>query len=335
MRLEMNRIFDSLSTIGHRPLILGNKIHLLPFGGRVLGLYPRDGLNTLWTNPELEAPESAAALLRNPKWTNLGGDRTWLSPEVDLFIADPADPINTYKVPEAFDPGNYQVVAATDRSASLETAITVKFFRSKCTAALRLQKRVDVLDAPDFRLPAGIDAAGYKLECRLSAAVLPKMIRPAMWHLLQVPGPGKIIVPVKRAIEPTAFFGKQRFQWENGCITAVIPATEWGYKFGIKADDCRGLMLYLNLTAATPFLVLRRFEVGNQDDYFDAPLSAMEKRGFAQAFYLEDGFGEMEYHSPALIPDLRNEIVDRSIVWAFAGPAAKLMEIAENIIAEK
>jgi hypothetical protein len=47
--------------------------------------------NFYWVNPALSTLASARELFAGAGWQNTGGDRTWLSPEIDLFF--PAIPI--------------------------------------------------------------------------------------------------------------------------------------------------------------------------------------------------------------------------------------------------
>jgi len=44
--------------------------------------------NFLWTNPALASAESAQKYFLRDGWPNPGGDRTWLAPEIELFIGD-------------------------------------------------------------------------------------------------------------------------------------------------------------------------------------------------------------------------------------------------------
>jgi len=332
----MENYIETMTELGKPPVQLG-KVHVLPFGGRVLGLYPQEGMNALWINPALGSAASARALLTGGGWTNLGGDRTWVSPEFDLFVSDASRPMETYKVPAGLDPADYRVVSQSANMVELETAVAVDFYRSGGKGELSLRKRITELDAPGFALPLGVSAAGYELTCTLSAAgALPASARPAIWNLLQVPGCGDIIVPVKGSSAPVAYFGEQRWRQDGQRLVASVPVASEGYKFGVVADHCRGLMLYLNLAARQPFMILRRFSVGSQDQYFDAPFTDPQRRGVVQQVYVDNGafggFGEMEHHSPAMIPDRCSKVTDTCTTWAFAGPVDQLSELAETLL---
>ena len=65
--------------------------------GRILGLYASGSdENFLWTNPALGTVPAAKDYFNRTSWLNPGGDRTWLGPEMDLFISDLAHPWETY-----------------------------------------------------------------------------------------------------------------------------------------------------------------------------------------------------------------------------------------------
>src|SRR4051812_3534510 len=65
----------------------GTQMLLLVHGGRALGLFAAgDEENFLWTNPALASPTTASTLFASNAWHNSGGDRIWLSPEIDVFF---------------------------------------------------------------------------------------------------------------------------------------------------------------------------------------------------------------------------------------------------------
>src|SRR5689334_18041084 len=87
----------------------GTRVLLLPHGGRVLGLFgPRDAENFYWVNPALRSPETAHDFYASSDWHNSGGDRTWLAPELDLFLPRyPNIDMAGYFQPRQLDPGSY------------------------------------------------------------------------------------------------------------------------------------------------------------------------------------------------------------------------------------
>ena len=109
----LKELIATLKAVG-KPIELhetadGTRLLILPYGGRILGMFaPGSEENFLWTNSALNSVESARSYYASDDWQNSGGDRTWLSPEVDFFLPDPPL-IENYFQPRQLDPGNYQL----------------------------------------------------------------------------------------------------------------------------------------------------------------------------------------------------------------------------------
>ena len=107
-------LIDTLKKVG-KPTELyqspdGTGVLLLPYGGRVLGLFaPNSEQNFYWTHTALENPTAAKEFYDGEQWHNSGGDRTWLAPEADVFFPN-FPKLDKYFQPRQLDPGNYQVV---------------------------------------------------------------------------------------------------------------------------------------------------------------------------------------------------------------------------------
>ncbi|MDD4101589.1 MAG: hypothetical protein PHU80_03015 [Kiritimatiellae bacterium] len=335
--MKKHNYLDTLGELGKEHLRIGKTV-VLPFGGRVIGLFPQPDLNALWVNPALYSKTSASALLKSG-WANLGGDRTWLSPEIEVFVSDAAQPAETYRVPRALDPADYRVTGLCGDTVELKTSLEVNLFRSGCIGRFSLVKRMTDLGMWGAPLPQDVTAAGYEMVCVLTVeGLLPAAARPALWNLLQVPGGGDIIVPVKGTASPVAYFGSQQWRKDGQKIVLSVPAIAESYKSGVMAESCYGAAVYLNGQVPQPFMILRRFTVGCGECYFDAPFNAPHLKGVVQQVYVDHGelggFGEMEHHSPALLPDGECVIQDRCTTWAFAGPAERLKELAETVLAQ-
>ncbi|MBQ7525283.1 MAG: hypothetical protein IJT09_02525, partial [Abditibacteriota bacterium] len=67
----------------------GSEVLMMSFGGRVLGLFaPDSDENFYWTNTALDSEESAIAAIGDGQFLHTGGDRTWMSPEIDFFMPE-------------------------------------------------------------------------------------------------------------------------------------------------------------------------------------------------------------------------------------------------------
>jgi hypothetical protein len=333
----MPALKDSLAQAGCESVCLKDKVLILPFGARILGLYPTTDINAFWVHTALYSPTEASTFLQDPGWINLGGDRTWISPEVETHVKDPARMPESVEVPKAVDPGNYSIAASSDNSVTLQSDMKVFFHRTKVSASLSVTKKVSLLDPP--QLPEGVSFAGYALEVTLKPlSPLEGGIRPGLWNLIQVPGGGQIVVPIKQGAKPRPFFGPTPYSVEADRILCDV-RTDTSFKFSVYARDSRGISAYLNTDGPTALLVVRTFNVSDSSRYTDVPCDNMRDTGHVQQVYVDDGglggFGELEHHSPALGSGSASQITDRSEAMAFAGPARTLKQVLEVLIAER
>jgi hypothetical protein len=138
----------------------GSRVLLLPYGGRVLGLYtPTDDENFYWTNTALATTGAAREFFASDKWQNSGGDRTWLSPEVDVFL--PSFPaLDKYWQPRELDPGNYRIEQTPD-GVRLVNRLTLTLSRSRLQVDLEIGKSVGPAPNP-LRYERGMDIDGVE-----------------------------------------------------------------------------------------------------------------------------------------------------------------------------
>jgi hypothetical protein len=338
----METLVDSLRSKGHTPIVLAEKIVVLPFGGRILGVFPDGRHNLFWVNPEYsgESPSGAGDALSGTSdltiegWCNCGGDRTWICPEVEANVGDPADFGGTYEVPEAVDPARYEVVSSDAMAAVLRTPMELEFRRSKHRAKLEVTKRIAALTAAPSIADGGLDFCGYELETTLAAESDLGPARPGIWNLIQAVGGGEIIVPVKEGASPRAFIGDPVYAIYGGLLRCKA-ATKASFKFCIKASQSTGRVCYLQADAEPATLIVRTFEVGNEADYTDVPPDDLADGGYAQEIYVDDGgfggFAELEYVCPSLAQSGPRRSVDRSTVWAFSGKKDAIVKLCEEI----
>src|ERR1035438_6572066 len=109
----MQKLIGTLKAVGKATEIYespdGSKIVILPYGGRILGLFaPQSEENFFWTNAALANVELARAFYESDDWHNSGGDRTWLAPEADVFFPN-FPKLDKYFQPRQLDPGNYRM----------------------------------------------------------------------------------------------------------------------------------------------------------------------------------------------------------------------------------
>jgi len=320
----------------------GSRLLLLPEHGRLLGLYPADDdANFLWTNPALATAESAEAYFRRGGWPNPGGDRTWLAPEIELFIGDLARSAHTYAVPAALDPGNWTLASATHTELRLTQATCLRLHRAKQDVRVRLEK---VLRPTGNPLPdAGLDYAGYSQATTLEVEPQPGVpTRLGIWNLLQLPQPGTIWIPTRAPARPHVVFGAlaaDELTETSSRVSWTMEPPGGDAKISLKPQVLTGRAGYLRETGMPGIqdLVVRDFSVGAERDYVDALWESPHEAGWAfQACCVRNGaecFNELEYHVPAATAVAGCRVSrDESRVWAFRGPKEAVAMAARQLL---
>jgi len=136
----MNELPAVLRSAGQNPVMLRDKVLVSPLGGRVLGLYPAPDVNVLWVNPKLESEATAAGFLADPGWVNMGGHRSWISPEIETNVGDAGRFWETYEVPKAMDPAHFHAVTAGDDAVTFETNMDFAFKHHACDVRLKVAR---------------------------------------------------------------------------------------------------------------------------------------------------------------------------------------------------
>ena len=345
------RLIKTLESAGQQvvslPLFDGAQALVLPHGGRILGLYASGSEeNFLWTNPLLRSERGAVRLFASSGWRNTGGDRTWLAPEIDLFIGDLERPAMTYGVQPTLDPGNWTLVSATGAELSLSNSARVTLLRSQRTIGITLSKRVRPALNPLQGTPLatrGLEYAGYTQVTTLELEpVADAAIRLGLWSLLQLSQPGEMLIPTLFEARPHVVFGAVTAD-ELAVTPRLVRWTMGGCgdnaKISLKAAALTGRAGHLRRTARAGVweLVVREFTVDPKADYVDALWEHPHEAGWTfQACCVrgsEERFNELEYHAPAVTAaDGVNCGHDESRVWAFRGPAVAIDEAAHALL---
>jgi len=322
----------------------GGSLLVTNAGMRVLRLTSRSGNDFFWLHGAL-VDGDPQRFLTSPGWVNFGGDRTWLAPESDLFMGDIEDPVGTYFVPEAFDPGWFEL-EASGVSVRLWGQFELANLRLGHSAKLRLEKTIvpaanPFKDMPDVRSLRAAEYIGYEQETTLTLLSTPSPgLRFGLWHLVQVRAPGNIIIPVADRTGPRTIMGRptsQGLKLEPGLVRFRVGAPEQS-KISLKAASLIGRAGFLQDRGADAWtLVVRNFQINPSAHYVDTPWDDLQDTGYAIQCYNDDGdlgdFGELEYHAPAIGDGTgASECTDRSQLWAFRAEPAIIDEIARRLL---
>lgn len=322
----------------------GSGILILPYGGRVLGLYsPKSNKNFFWTNPALENVQSAKAFFQSDNWHNSGGHRTWLAPEVSFFYPNFPDLTNYYQ-PRQLENSDYQILSYGNKYIKLANRFALTSFQTKNQMELQITKSLSAAPNPlKYQLENIPDCeyAGYTISVKLE--ILCETIsldRIGLWDLVQMPHGGDILVPTYRKTVPRHYFGNilpddlsindhlVRYKMRNKGIC----------KFGISPAVATGRAGYIYQTGDNEWnLIIRNFFVDPSGKYIDVPCSEINGRGDAvQVCSVNNEFGtfsELEYHTPAIGKQTgRNDCEDISQVWAFRGKYENIRNVADILL---
>ena len=345
----MNDLIASLTAADHPPIQLygkGGSLLVLPYGGRTLGLYNRDGHNFFWVNPDLNHVATAETFFTAEGWKNSGGDRTWVAPEVELFISDIENPGETYQVPPSLDPGNYTVQHGKGQ-VTLTNQPSLVLNRQEKTCGVELAKTIRMTENP-LRYEKGmtsllqrVDFVGYdQLTSLRFTSSEESGIRLGIWNLVQVPAGGEIVVPTVGESVPKTYFGgvgANHLSVNPKSIRFRVDAKH-SYKIGVRAVSTIGRIGYLRpIGDGKKTLVVRNFFVAPSAEYVDVPWDDLDDFGYAIQCYNDNGdlgeFGELEYHTAAIGDGTGlSSYQDRSQVWAFFGDAQSIDETFRQLL---
>jgi len=325
----------------------GSSILVLPHGGRVLGLFARESTeNFYWTHPALNSVDSARAFYANDEWPNSGGDRTWIAPEVDVFLPD-FPKVNRYHQPRALDPGEYCIVA-DDSGFTLENCFSLRLSRLKENIALKISKSFGPAPNP-LRYERGLDLrnvqyAGYTQRVALEfTGVNPTTeARIGLWNLIQMPHGGDLLLPTFSRVTPHHIFSTigsipTRDLVVSDHLVRFRMNQKGDHKISLRAAPMTGRGGYFHRSGSQWSLIIRNFSVNPSGEYVDVPWDEPDWLGFAvQACNVNSDLGmfsELEYHAPAISSRTGcRRCNDEAQIWAFRGTKAEIQTVANTLL---
>jgi len=335
----MKKIIDVLESVGKTTQCFqspdGTNVLVMPYGGRVLGLYaPGSNENFYWTNPALENADTAQEFYDGDQWHNSGGDRTWLAPEADIFFPD-FPKLDKYFQPRQLDPGNYQVVKSNG-GFKLINKLEVNMTRTQNKVALEISKSLGPAPNPlryerDIAGISDVTYAGYtqytSLEIKTPDALNADAV--GLWNLVQMPHGGEMLFPTFVRAQPRHIFstigtiGPEDLSVNDHLIRYRMRA-KGEHKLSIRALPSTGRIGYIYQTGTQWALIVRNFFLNPSGEYVDVPWDDTDYFGYStQACNVNSGLGsfsELEYHIPAIGRGTgRTCCDDKSVVWAFRG----------------
>lgn len=320
----------------------GSTAFVLPHGGRILGLVaPGSDRNFFWTHSSLESVNTLRAFYERSGWHNSGGDRTWLSPEIDFFM--PHFPnLDSYLQPRELDPGDFQLVRENG-GVRLTNRCALRLSRSQRIVDFEISKLLSSASSPlqqDSGGNLGLLYAGFTLQtCLKFTNPRADPVVVSLWSLLQLPHGGELLIPTSTRSAPTPYFGEVG---EDDLLVAdhlirYRMRSVSSHKLGFAPRVVTGRIGYLYSDGTDSCLVIRNISVNPAGTYLDVPSSTTSNSGAAIEGCCVNNelgrFAELEYHSPAVGGSEGDFIFeDKSQLWAFRGKESDILKAARILL---
>ncbi len=320
----------------------GTEVLLLPYGGRVLGLFARGSEeNFYWTNSALRSVETAKAFYASAEWHNSGGDRTWLAPEVDVFLPNYPSR-DKYVQPRELDPGHYRVEGDGAR-LRLINRLTLTLSRSHRRVELEITKSFGPAPNPLRHErgggPKDVEYAGYTQHTSLAIVGGDERSPVGLWNLVQMPHGGELLVPTFSRADPKLVFGDipaEDLVVSDRLVRYRMRQTG-EHKIAFRAVAMTGRVGYVFEQGERWALIIRNFVVNPSGEYVDVPWDDPADLGYAaQACNVDSRLGqfsELEYHIPAIGGDTGcTRCDDAAQVWAFRGSKKAIAAAGKTLL---
>ncbi|MBI1929594.1 hypothetical protein HYR99_35775 [Candidatus Poribacteria bacterium] len=337
--IKYQTIVDQLRAADHRieELTYQGRVAVSRIGGRVVGMaFSSEGENLLWSNPQLSDTE----LLRNhPEQLvgGIGGDRLWFAPEFAYHWEAEPDLVNfkNYKVPVNVDPGNYQIVQNDDFSIGMRLETHLTDHRDGQTVTFEVERTLMSAASPlphNSPTMQDVNFVGIRAQHHIRVLSCPPGKCVGLWHLLQMPVGSTLIVPTRGQPRPLAYFNKGGWHLHSDHLRWTFGG-EAAAKIGFDVNQVTGRTGVIRpLSDGRWALVIRQFPVLPGLTYCDGPSEAQAVNQMVQCWD-GFGFGEMEYHSPAVgAPPIGPEYTETALLWAFGGTGTAIERIAAELL---
>lgn len=326
-------------------LAVGPAAHVVvsSWGGRVYGPFFDGGPAEAWLPAAFDDDAAFRALVASGAW-NVGGDRTWVGPEIAYMIRDRSDYWGSYVMPPSLDPGRHQLSregdeVVLDRSVELDAAT-----EPVGAAHVDLQLRVRPAAHP-FRHLRGASApavadlrfGGYVTEVQLDLTSEGAQ-EAESWVLAQVRGGGTALVAAAPDAQVTDYYEPvgEGLRRVDGGVAVALPGDR-RFKIGLAAPHVTGRLGHVRAVGGDEaVLVVRSSPVDASAEYAEEPDPSPGVRGDALHLYDDDGglggFAELEARGTPVTGPRPRTVTDRFASWWFRGPSGQVATAAQHLL---
>ncbi len=303
--------------------------------------------NLFWHSPDLETPDKARPCLAGGG--GFGGDRLWIAPEAGFIFTDVRkarrDPVLHSRLPAAMDPAAWRIVEDAPGHLQFQTQMNLLDHRTGKTISLRAHRQFDLLERLES-LPRRIKAVSFAIRNQITCLQADPGAVAGAWDLLQLPPTGWLICPTVTPVPaPRSYydpFGPRHVKCDRArpAVRFLIDGRR-RIKMGLTAAQSTGRMGYYRRLGRVSSLIVRIFGPLPGEPYVDVPLASNAFfGGDAVQAYNDDGtfggFGEMEYHDPAVVagrdPAARS---GASVTHVLVGPDAEIRKVGAELLGVK
>ena len=315
-------------------------------GGRIFGPFlSKDSESIFWTHDAFAKPDTFKEFLRSGNW-NIGGDRIWISPEIQYHVRDRSDFWGSVFWPEQVDPGTYSLERPESGQWCLSQDMTLQAYNlASGQKELHLERRIRQVEDPlrnvgDYReLVDGVLFAGYEQVVTLSERKQDDIVSEA-WSLTQLNPGGLLVIPASPRVEYTDYYAPidESLQTIHPDHVRLKITGKRQYKVGYKAAHVFGRLAYYNhLDDGRAYLIVRNFFNNPSMPYAEEPDHSPGCRGHSIHVYNDDGnaggFGELECNLQTIGGDTgRSSSRDHLVLWLYVGAPDKVKEIGLHLL---
>jgi hypothetical protein len=312
-------------------------------GGR-LSLFLPDGESVFWLHEAFSGSNAFAKLLDRGEW-NIGGERVWISPEVQFNIRDRRNVWASYHLPEQVDPGKWALERIDENTCRLSQDLSLEAYNTASgQKKLTVERCVRPADDPLRNLTAyrelthGVVFAGYEQTVTLTEAE-PDGISCQSWGLIQLRPRGTVLVPASPQAELTEYLEPSGSSVESRHDHVRVHVTgDRRFKVGIKAAHLFGRLAFLShLEDGWACLIVRSFFNNPSAPYVEEPPQNPGRWGDSVHIYNDSGalggFGELECFGQAIGGDTgRTSSSDPMVLWLYVGPEERIEDISLHLL---